>query len=374
MATRFRNLLYMAKRRKEIRKQIIGENLIYAMVWSVVFLIPIMNAKLMSEEHVNFANVVVAWIKIAPYFGLFLINNRLLIPYQLDRRKYAWYLLTAILLLSLTFGAIEVYEQWRISIAGGYAGEYVRPRHASLTDLQWYWNIFLGIFMFGVNVGIKMLYKSMQDDEDKERLIRQNIQAEMTYLKYQINPHFLMNTLNNIHALIDIEAESAKRCLIELSGMMRYVVYESNTDDIPLRRDVAFLESYIELMRIRYAQPLDICFNYPRDLSSSVVVPPLVFIVFVENAFKHGVSYSHPSYIHIDISVNDTDIEARFINSSHYASGSEKQSTGIGLDNVRKRLDLIYGNRYELEIDNSIKDRYSVTLKIPKTDDKGVGN
>ena len=373
MATRFRNLLYMAKRRTEIRKQIIGENLIYAMVWSVVFLIPIMNAKLMSEEHVNFANVVVAWIKIAPYFGLFLINNRILIPYLLIFRKYVWYLLTVTVLLSLTFGVIEAYEQWRLSISGGYVEEYILPRYASLTNLQWYWNIMLGIFMFGSNVGIKMLYKSMQDDEDKERLIRQNIQAEMTYLKYQINPHFLMNTLNNIHALIDIESESAKRCLIELSGMMRYVVYESNADYIPLRRDIEFLENYIELMRIRYAQPLDVQFNYPRDLSSSVAVPPLVFIVFVENAFKHGVSYSHSSYIHIDISVNETDVEARFIHSSYYNSSSIKQSTGIGLDNVRKRLDLIYGADYDLAIEK-MENRYCVTLKIPKTDDKGVGN
>ena len=183
-----------------------------------------------------------------------------------------------------------------------------------------------------------------------------------------------MNTLNNIHALIDIDAESAKRGIVELSGMMRHVVYESTAERIPLSKDIEFLKNYIELMRVRYYQDIDIRFNYPTNMPSSLTVPPLVLIVFVENAFKHGVSYSHSSYIHIDISVNETDVEARFINSSYYNSSSIKQSTGIGLDNVRKRLDLIYGSSYELEIDNSIKDRYCVTLKIPKTDDKGVGN
>ena len=359
----------MAKRRYEITKQIIGENLIYSLVWIAVFLIPIMNANLMSERVVDIYELATAWLKILPYFVLFMINNRVLVPLLLGRRKFVSYLFISVLLLSLTFGALELLEQWRISETGGYAGEYVRPRYAMLTDLRWYWNIVLGIFMFAANFAIKLLYQAMRDDEDKERLIRQNIQAEMTYLKYQINPHFLMNTLNNIHALIDIEAESAKRCLIELSGMMRYVVYESNRDDIPLQRDIKFLENYIELMRIRYAQDIDIRFNYPQELSSSIVVPPLVFIVFVENAFKHGVSYNHPSYIHIDISVDDTMIEARFVNSA-FADNERKKQIGIGLDNVRKRLDLIYDTNYTLDIDSSVEAKYSVILKIPKVNDK----
>lgn len=348
----------------KVRKQIIGENLVYSVVWAAVYLIPIMNSTLMSEEHISLTKVLIAWIKISPYFALFLINNQILIRFLLMKHRYIWYLLTSFVLLGTTFGCIEWYEQWSIAQAGGYAGEEILPRRASLTDLEWYWNIMLGMFMFGMNVGIKMLYKSMQNDEDNERRERQNIQAEIYYLKYQINPHFLMNTLNNIHALIDIDADSAKQFLIELSSMMRYVVYESSADAIPLRRDIQFLANYIELMRIRYSQDIDIQLNYPKDIRSSVTIPPLVLIVFVENAFKHGVSQRVHSFIHIDISTDEQWIVARFANSV-YDTANGKHSAGIGLENVRKRLELIYGNNFSIDIDESDPKQYVITLKIP---------
>lgn len=351
-------------RQLKVRKQIIGENLVYSVVWIAVYLIPIMNSTLMSEEHISLGKTLIAWIKISPYFGLFLINNQILIRFLLIKHRYILYLLTSFVLLGITFGCIEWYEQWNIAQSGGYAGENILPRRASLTDLGWYWNIMLGMFMFGMNVGIKMLYKSMQDDEDKERRERQNIQAEIYYLKYQINPHFLMNTLNNIHALIDIDADSAKQFLIELSSMMRYVVYESSADAIPLKRDIQFLASYIELMRIRYSQDIDIRLNYPKDISSSVTIPPLVLIVFVENAFKHGVNQRMHSFIHIDISTDAEWITTRFANSV-YNTTDKKQAAGIGLDNVRKRLELIYGNNFSIDVDESDPKQYIITLKIP---------
>lgn len=351
-----------------IRKQIIGENLVYSGIWAVVYLIPIMNSTLMSEAQIDFSKVFLAWGKITPYFILFLLNNQLFIRFQLNRGRISWYLLTCLLVICGTFGAIEVYEQWRIAVIGDYAGEPIMPRHASLTDLRWYWNIVLGVFMFLANVGIKKLYESMQADEDKERLARESVEAEMYYLKYQINPHFLMNTLNNIHALIDIDADSAKRGLIELSDMMRHVVYESSADEIPLRKDVEFIKNYIELMRIRYSQDIDIIFNYPQNCSAAITLPPLIFIVFVENAFKHGVSRHHSSYIHIDIIIEDGMIVGKFVNSVHQTTGSG-HSSGIGLDNVRRRLKHIYGKRCYFDIE-SAEDKYSVILKIPIDNEK----
>ena len=211
------------KRKSTIRKQKIGENLIYSAVWMVVYLIPIMNAKLMSELHVNFNNVLTAWIKITPFFLLFLMHNQLLVRLLINKKRHViTYLATSVVLLGVSFALIDLYERSNLAaaISGLDTAGFIKSRHASLTDLEWYWNILLGMFMFGMNIGIKMLYKSMQDDEDMERLKRQTIQAELYYLKYQINPHFFMNTLNNIHALIDIDADMAKQCLIELSAMM----------------------------------------------------------------------------------------------------------------------------------------------------------
>ena len=361
------------KRKSTIRKQKIGENLIYSAVWTVVYLIPIMNAKLMSELHVDFNNVLTAWIKTTPFFLLFLIHNQGLARLLVSKKRHiATYLLTSIVLLGVTFALIDVYE--RSNLVVSETANLIEARHASLTDLEWYWNILLGLFMFGMNIGIKMLYKSMQDDEDMERLKRQTIQAELYYLKYQINPHFFMNTLNNIHALIDIDTEMAKQCLIELSAMMRYVVYDSGTESISMKKDMTFIENYIELMRIRYAQEVDIRFNYPHDLSSKVVIPPLIFIVFVENAFKHGISYNHPSYIHIDITYDgEGSVTARFENSVH--APRQPHKTGIGLENVQRRLELIYCNKYKLQIDDSATDKYCVTITIPTIkNDKMLGN
>jgi LytS/YehU family sensor histidine kinase len=171
-----------------------------------------------------------------------------------------------------------------------------------------------------------------------------------------------MNTLNNIHALVDIDAEVAKQTIIQLSDMMRYVVYETGDNSISLREDINFVKNYIELMRIRYTEDVKIEFTYPRELKGVVDVPPLIFIVFVENAFKHGVSYNANSYINVDIKCEDGFVIGHFENSVGEKRGDAKP--GIGLENVCKRLDLIYGNDYELKIDER-ENKYYVTLKIP---------
>ena len=344
-----------------IRKQIIGENLVYSGIWAVVYLIPIMNSTLMSEAYIDFNKVFLAWGKITPYFILFMLNNLVFLRFQLNRGRIAWYLLTCLLMICVTFGCIEVYEQWRIAVLGESVGELIQPRHASLTDLRWYWNIVLAAFMFSANLGIKKFYEAMQRDEDNERLARENVEAEMYYLKYQINPHFLMNTLNNIHALIDIDTKMAKRGLIELSEMMRHVVYESSADTIPISADMKFIENYIELMRVRYSQQIDIRFNYPKNLPSHYTIPPLVLIVFVENAFKHGVGRKRDSFIHIDVTLNHQTLQATICNSVHPTAGGKK---GIGLENVHRRLEHIFGDNYSLDIEQT-EEKYCVNLKIP---------
>ena len=168
----------------------------------------------------------------------------------------------------------------------------------------------------------------------------------------------------NIHALIDIDAECAKSAVIELSKMMRYVLYDSGREHISLEKDVQFLENYIELMRIRYVDAIDIRVRYPRPLPAGVTIPPLLLIVFVENAFKHGVSYNRSSFIHIDIACDGGMLVSRIVNSRHREPDAGR--TGIGLENVRKRLDLIYGPKgYGLRIDDSDPATYTVQLEIP---------
>ena len=350
----------------KIRKQIIGENMLYFTIWVVVLLTPFMNIGLLAVKAFDIGELLLSWLKILPFYILFVLNNHVLLPFLYYKRRYIIYVLVSLLLICGLFFLIELYERSNVAIAlsFGRIGQITSYRHISLVVFPWFGNMIAGAVMFLANLIIKNMYRSMQEDEDKERLEKQHIQAEMYYLKYQINPHFLMNTLNNIHALVDFDAESAKRCIIELSGMMRYVVYESSNDNIPLKQDIKFIENYIELMRIRYAQDIDIRLNYPKELSSAITIPPLILVVFVENAFKHGISHNHPSFIHIDIECDKEFMTARFRNSIFERLDKEHKA-GIGLDNVRKRLELIYGNRYELEIDNSAEDSYCITLKIP---------
>ena len=338
----------------------IGENLLYLMVWMVIILVPVLNSKMLEEVHVSLENILIAWLKIAPYLLIFIIHNSLIAPRLLLRKhRYVWYLVVNLLTITAVFSLVAIYEKY-----APYDTEpYILNGKASFTDLAIYWNILLGFFMTGLNMGIKLLYRSLRDEQQMEELKRQNLQAEMDYLRYQINPHFFMNTLNNIHALIDIDTEYAKSAVIELSKMMRYVLYESGSETISLKKDIQFIENYIELMRIRYDSSIDICLDYPATIPNKVAIPPLLLIVFVENAFKHGVSYNHASFIHIRIGYRDDAVTAVISNRRHdkYRPGT----TGIGLENVKKRLALIYQDNYTLSIDDSDPAVYTVKLIIP---------
>lgn len=349
--------------RTKPNKPIIGENLLYFMVWCAVLLVPILNSKMMSEEHVSLVNILTVWSKLAPYIFIFIVNNAILAPKLLLKRRYASYLLVSFLLLAAMFLALEYYQESIRTMPYGGGEMYVIHGQASFTDLAWYWNVLLGLFMFGANSAIKMMFKSIQDDQKIMALEQHSLRAEMDYLKYQINPHFFMNTLNNIHALIDIDSEAAKETVIELSKMMRYVLYDSENADISIQKDIRFIENYIGLMKIRYTDDVSVNLNV-GEIPVGAKIPPLIFIVLVENAFKHGVSYNKPSFVNISIYCSGKRVTCEVCNSRHNATATTNQS-GMGLYNIRKRLDLLFGKEYNLMIDDADPDKYRVQLSIP---------
>ena len=171
-----------------------------------------------------------------------------------------------------------------------------------------------------------------------------------------------MNTLNNIFALVDIDPEGAKTSLLQLSKMMRYALYESTGRTVPLRLELESVHHYLDLMRLRYTDNVRIDVELPDPLPE-VVIPPLILVTFLENAFKHGISFSKPSFVHFKLEANDRNLIFRFTNSVGAATQEEKG--GIGLDNVCKRLDLIYGKDYSL-VTESDEDVYQLTLTLPK--------
>lgn len=358
--------------RTQPSKPLIGENLIYFMVWSLVLLVPILNSKMMAEEHVQLVNILTAWSKVLPYIVIFTINNFLLAPKLLLRRRYMLYLVVSGVMLSVMFMGVAYYQHYIRPIP--YDVDLIAHGKASFTDLEWYWNVLLGFFMCGANSAIKMLFVRMREEQRIAELEGHRLQAEMEYLKYQINPHFFMNTLNNIHALIDIDTAAAQKSVIELSKMMRYVLYDSDNSTINIVNEVRFIENYIALMKIRYTEDVDVCMKVQNPLSSGVKIPPLLIIILVENAFKHGVSYNKRSFVHISLACTETEVVCRVVNSRHSDKPNDRKASGVGLENMRKRLDLLFGERYSLVIDESRSEEYDITLKMPINNDEMPGN
>ncbi len=343
-------------------KQQLSENLLYVLVWVSILLVPVLNTELTSREHLYVEELFMSWLKIAPFMLIFLLHNIFVAPRALRSKNYGRYFVAMIVMLLSIFGAVNFTQ--RFIFPSLVIIQELNLTHMTLTDLNILWNLGFSLVMCSGNMGIKLIYKSMRDDQLMEELQHQNLKANMEYLKYQINPHFFMNTLNNIHALIDIDHTAAKSAVIELSKMMRYVLYESGSESISLNQELQFVENYIELMSIRYDDSVRVDMRRPERVPQGSVMPPLLLIVFVENAFKHGVRAMGESFVDIDIECSDAAISMTMTNS---LSESNRESGGIGLINVRKRLELLYNDNFELRCERRESD-YFVYLKIPNID------
>ena len=222
--------------------------------------------------------------------------------------------------------------------------------------------LIMGVLLIGVDLGAFFFVESRRKERRMKELQAENLSQRLETLRYQINPHFFMNTLNNIHALVDLDPEKAKESIEEFSKMMRILLYEGDAPTIPLAKELDFIEHFLSLMRLRYPEDaVSIETVFPQDRSGATV-PPLVMASFVENAFKHGVSYSADSFIRIKVERQDDKVVFLCSNSSHPSEGDG--SNGVGLENVRKRLALLYGKDYTLSIDEN-GGRYNVLLAIP---------
>ena len=222
--------------------------------------------------------------------------------------------------------------------------------------------LLIGFLLIGVDLGAYFYVESRRKERRMKELEAENTRQRLESLRYQINPHFFMNTLNNIHALVDIDPEKAKESIEEFSKMMRILLYEGDAPTIPLAKELDFIEHFISLMRLRYPEDaVRIDTIFPEDRSGAAV-PPLVMASFVENAFKHGVSYSADSFIRVKVELQDGKVIFHCANSSHPSEGDKRH--GIGQENIQKRLSLLYGNAYTLSIDED-GGRYDVLLAIP---------
>ncbi len=185
----------------------------------------------------------------------------------------------------------------------------------------------------------EMLVKELEDEKQK------NTEAELSWLKNQLNPHFLFNTLNNISSLVQIDADSAQDSISQLSDLLRYALYESNKSEVPLANEIEFMDNYIDLMKLRCNEMSTVTTDMQAG-DRPVAVVPLLFISIIENAFKHGISTRDRSFVDIRLHVVGDDITFTCDNSNYPKPDTNRSGSGVGLENMKRRLELLYPRRY----------------------------
>jgi sensor histidine kinase YesM len=203
----------------------------------------------------------------------------------------------------------------------------------------------LAIFAAGATA-LALARRWVTTDQKLKETEAARAKAELTNLRSQINPHFLLNTLNNIYALTTFDTSKAQVAIQELSKMLRHILYDYQQPTVTLKDEVEFLQNYVNLMRIRLPESVDVQFKTSMG-NPDVEIAPMLFISLVENAIKHGFSPSEPSFIHVSIEGTDSQVIVDIKNSNHPKTAEDRSGHGIGLVQVQRRLDLSYPERYE---------------------------
>ena len=378
------------------------EHTIYSAIWAMLYASPVINiyTRMAGNPRITFSwtEILHAWEYTSTWLVMFAIHNFLLLPILLKKRKTGTYLCLSFLILLtgmfITYLNRPMHKnryktrmeaEWeadslayeRVAAVRLGDGRYCSPQNPMRRKPLDYQPIdplpmlgpgelvafFGGLLLMGMNLGVKLYFMSQRDRERQKIIDQRNLEQQMEYLKYQVNPHFFMNTLNNIHALVDIDPERAKTTIVELSKMMRHILYEGSKKLIPLTREVEFLNLYVQLMRLRYTRKVHINVDVPPQLPE-LKLPPLMLIIFVENAFKHGISYREESFIDIKLRVENKRLLFSCCNSKPTQVQRTNEKDGMGLQNVRQRLELLYDDDYTLDISDGEK-TYEVKLDIP---------
>lgn len=341
------------------------ELLIFAILWLLIFLLPVLQELLnISGDNVfSWRHVLNVWRAALPFLIAFLLHAVFILPLYSKRRKGILYtVLTAILILSFAVGMHHVRR-----IQHGprpHPKEMHKPGKGHFPSPVLMDSLIL-LFLFGFETAVAVLFEFRRKEAEHKQLENMRVQDELKYLKAQIDPHFFMNMLNNIHTMVDVNPEMAQRMILELSKLMRYVLYEGCNYSTSFSNEVQFIANYVDLMRQRYpADKVEIKLEVPESPSSSLFLPPLLFISFVENAFKHGVSYVRQSSISISISEDSGKVCFTCTNTVPPSENFSASNGGVGLSNARRRLDILYHDSYKLDIRQS-EDLYSVNLIIP---------
>jgi two-component system LytT family sensor kinase len=283
--------------------------------------------------------------------ALFYINLNLIIPVTLNLQKYiSW--IVACFVLIVSFTAIKFGETYYVH---SFAALNRAFKGQTVLQILGFWQLILtSVIVNGFFVFLSTVYKFTVDwffnEKEKRDLENQRLIAELAFLKSQINPHFLFNSLNNIYSLAYQKAESTPYAILKLSEILRYMLYESNDTLVSLQKEIEYLESFIDLQKIRFKTKTQITLSIKGNITNQQIMP-LLLISFVENAFKHGIATDEKHPIRIQISINENKMLFTIENKKN--NYNKDETGGIGMVNVIRRLDLTYPNQYKLEVKNS---------------------
>jgi two-component system, LytTR family, sensor histidine kinase AlgZ len=286
-------------------------------------------------------------------------NYFYLLPRFLENKNIGRYLVEFFLPFALLMFLRIHAERYFID---AYSGQM-----AHLYTTRFVVQVVLGTFFIVLFVAmIRFAVDWFAFESKKKEVENEKLAAELNFLKAQINPHFLFNTLNNLYFLAYSQSPNTTEVIEKLSKMMRYMIYESNHAQVPLSKEIEYMQNYISLERLRLNNEIPVCFEVKGN-PDQVMIVPLILITFLENAFKHGVSANNPgAWVKIKIQTTDEGLVYTVENSKLPFNAEPLEKSGIGLQNVRRRLDLIYPGRYRLEVENH-PDRYAVLLNLRLT-------
>jgi hypothetical protein len=339
------------------------EAFFYILIWTLVFSVPYFSER--GSGHINWNEVLKNWMRVFGYLVIFLINVYFLVPRLLLKKRYLNYftLVSALIVMVIGISIISPtgpppYAVSEIERPAVNASRQ-KPPFMAFAD-----NLIICILIVGAGTTIKLMSKWLNEEQLRKDVEKEQLKTSLALLRHQVSPHFFMNTLNNIHALVEIDSGKAQDAIERLSTLMRYLLYDSAQSTIELKKEIEFINSFVSLMQLRHSDEVEVKILIP-DQIPDIKIPPMLFISLLENAFKHGVSYPMSSYIYFELKIHQDTLSCNIKNSKHKAVANQfDEYSGIGLANIKKSLNLLYDQDYKLDISDK-EHEFEVNLTIP---------
>lgn len=337
-----------------VQRLFANENLRLILFWGML-----LGFVLIIDDTVDFgiAKLINAAMLLCLFWIAVRINYQYLMPRFLSESKLAVYGVSILILSAVLTPVRAILFYILMGLFGAKSNLNLGEGLASM------FSTFIMILV--ISAGLKIFSDWLSYVQQKSEMDKQNMQSELKFLRSQVNPHFLFNTLNSLYALTLKKSDLAPEIVIKLSEMMRYMLYECNEAFVPLQKEINYLKNYIELERLRHGRHIDIKLEIHGDVRQQRIAP-LLFIPFIENSFKHGISKKiSDGYVHIDLHVMPTTVHLDVVNSKapQAPNPERKKSGGIGLVNVKRRLNLIYPDRHSLDVKDA-PESFAIQLQV----------